>query len=486
MNQLSPFVFRDMRKGVIRKSSVSPFLTPENSVSHSININFDKVLGSGVVRDGTTRLGTTVVIGVIPLGLAEFGTSVCPGVTVFSGATTATIFYMNSAGVFKKSAVTNLNNTAKNRFAVLGDRIFRVNGVDGMSSSPNGNAWTASTAAGCLTTVIPGVIMASKNIMLASGTVYPSRIYFSSVIDPTTASRITWSESASTGDWIDVMPDDGDSITGFAETSSISLVFKNRAMYRIDSISKTTDTKNIFNMGAPSQEAIVRCQGLVYFFTGQDIRRTDGGFPEQISRLGVQDWIDAIPYASWSQVSLGTDGISVYASIGDITLNTGKNEQESFKNVVLKFSPRDESWSVHSYGQEHRYYSQFTISGRKFVEADTSGLVQTVDSGNTDNTVPIFFDLQTQEIEMGNRGHKKSVSDVVVFTDNGIDSQFGISADGEPFVYLKTNLNKKVNKVSNASSEGNIFTFRWKGETSGTAPRFDGFQLEKITDLGIQ
>jgi hypothetical protein len=485
MEKTQPFQFRDMRRGVIRKSSVNSLLAPENSVAHSINVNFDKILGSAVVRDGTTKLGATLAANRTPLGLAEFGTTVCVGVVVFSGASAATIYYYTTS--WNTSAVTNLNNTAKNRFAVLGNRIFRANGVDGMASSPNGNTWTASTAAGCLTTVIPGILLASKNIMLASGTVYPSRVYFSSVIDPTTSARITWNENASTGDWIDVMPDDGDSITGFAETSTISLVFKNRAMYRIDSISKTTDTKNIFNMGAPSQEAITRCQGLVYFFTGQDIRRTDGGFPEQISRLGVQDWIDAIPYANWGQVALGTDGLSVYASIGDITLNTGKDNQESFKNVVLKFSPRDESWSVHSYGQEHRYYAQFTTGGRLLVEADTTGNVQKMNVGNTDNTVPIFFDLQTQEQEFGNRGHKKSISDnIVVFTKNAIDSQFGISVDGEPVTYLKKSLDKRVNKITDVNVEGNFFTFRWKGETSETAPIFEGFQCEKITDLGIQ
>jgi hypothetical protein len=486
MQKTSPFQFRDMRRGVIRKSSVSSLLAPENSVSHAINVNFDKILGSAVVRDGTTLLGTTVVMGVTPLGLAEFGTTVCPGVVVFSGASTATIFYMNSSGVLKKSAVTNLNNTAKNRFAVLGNKIFRANGVNAMASSSNGNTWTASTATGCLTTVIPGILLASKNIMLASGvTQYPSRVYFSSVIDPTTTSRITWSENASTGDWIDVMPDDGDSITGFAETSSVSLVFKNRAMYRIDSISKTTDTKNIFNMGAPSQEAITRCQGLVYFFTGQDIRRTDGGFPEQISRLGVQDWLDAIPYANWGQVALGTDGLNVYASIGDITLNIGRDDQESFKNVVLKFSPRDESWSVHSYGQEHRYYAQFTSNGRKLVEADTTGYIQTINSGPTDNSVPIFFDLKTQEIEFGNRGHIKTISDQITVFNDG-NCQFGIAENDGNFKYLVSDFTERVNKIDEINFTGHWFTFRWKGESSGTAPIFEGFYLEQITDLGTQ
>jgi hypothetical protein len=481
MQTLSPFQLRDFRKGVIRKTSVGNFVVPENSVSHSINVNFDTTIGSAVVRDGTTKLGVTVIANRTPLGLAEFGTTICPGVAVFSGASAATIYYYNTS--WAASSITNLSNTAKNRFAVLGDRIFRANGVDAMTSSLNGNTWTAAAVAGCLTSVIPGILMSSKGVMLAAGTGFPSRVYFSSVVDVSTAARITWDESTTQGDWIDINPDDGDSITGFAETSTVSLVFKNRAIYRLDSISKTTDTKNIFNMGAPSQEAIVRCAGLVYFFTGKDIRRTDGGFPEQISRLGVQDWIDAIPYANWGQVALGTDDLNVFVSIGDITMNLGRDEQEAFKNVVLKFSPRDESWSVHSYGQEHRFYGQFTVTdGRKFLEADTSGNVQTVNYGHTDNTVPIFFDLKTQDIEFGNRAHIKSISDVVVFADGG---KFGVSTNDGDFKYLTSNLTDRVNKID-VSAEGNWFTFRWQGESSGTPPTLEGIYIESAVDLGTQ
>jgi len=86
----------------------------------------------------------------------------------FSGASTASIYYLNSSNVLKTSTITNLSNTAKNRFAVLGNKIFRANGVDAMSSSPNGNTWTA---------VNSGLSNLNVNILKTNGTNLYASVY---------------------------------------------------------------------------------------------------------------------------------------------------------------------------------------------------------------------------------------------------------------------------------------------------------------------
>jgi hypothetical protein len=97
--------------------------------------------------------------------------------------------------------------------------------------------------------------------------------------------------------------------------------------------------------------------------------------------------------------------------------------------------------------------------------------------------VPIFFDLQTREIEFGNRAHVKSLAnDVVVFADGG---RFGVSSDGNEFKYLISSLADGINSAD-ISAEGNRFTFRWQGESTETPPQLDGFYIEDITDLGTQ
>lgn len=493
-NPIKPFAIRDFSKGRITKYSVSPALIPQNSVSESININFDTVIGSAVVRTGTTLIGTVVASNKVPLGLSNYvsskGTSYNNIIAVFTGAATSTLYYYDTQ--WRASDQTTMSNTAKVRFAMLGNQMFMVNGAVAMKSSSNGGAtWGTVNSIDSGGTIKPSLILRTTARLLASGdtSTSPSRVFFSSIVDPTTTpGTITWNTTNLTGDYIDINPDDGDTITAMAETSSQVLVFKKNGVYRLNVVSKNTDVQNIFNIGTPSQECVVSCQGLLYFFSGIDIRRTDGTYPVQISRIGVQDFIDAIPQASWANVGAGTDGWNVYFSIGDITLNTNKDEQKSYSNVVLKFSTRDETWSVHSYAQQSRFYSQYTATSNatKMISADTSGSVQYINVGTTDNTTPIYFSLETQEIECGNRAHKKTISDDIgIFTDNGIDTIFQVKNGEDHFSDVNIRLSERVNVGQMTRTEGHFQTFRWYGESSSTAPVFEGFYIEAVSDDGL-
>lgn len=489
-----------MSRGRISNRSLLNSLVPLNSVSDSLNVNFDTTIGAATVRSGTTRLGSIAIAGFTPLGLSKIATAglgTNTVVAVFAGASNASIYYYD--GSWHVSGVTNLSNTLKNRFAMLGGRIFRVNGFDPMSSSQNGNVWGTGSGNNCTgSTILTNLVFRQKGRLLTSGdSTRSSRVYFSSIIDQSASPYITWNTTDGSGDYIDVNPDDGDYITGFAETATLTLVFKSMALYRLDVINKTVDTENIFNIGAVSQEAIVRCQGVVYFFSGIDIRRTAGDLPEQISRLGVQDYIDAIPQSSWGNIAAGTDGNNVYFSIGNITLNTNKDGQVTRNNVVLKFSPRDEAWSVHSYAQQPRFYLQYTTSagGVTLIEADTNSNVQTVNSGTTDNSTagkptPIYYFTDTQEIDFGDRSHSKGIADtMVVYTNNGLDSQIAIMKDNQDFKassFVKMDLSKRVNIGTNINVDGFKFmTTRWFGESAGTPPVLEGISFPLVSDNGL-
>lgn len=268
-------------------------------------------------------------------------------------------YYDNSTGLWNRSnpGLGAWSDTAKNRMATFGGSQFITNSTNGMRDSSNANNWGTTNS---IPTYKPSVVTRYIGRLLASGDpTFPDRVFFSSIIDPNASPFITWNVDPTTGDWIDINPDDGGYVTGFSETSTFLLVFKNTGMYRMDAVAKTVDPENIFNVGAVSQEAIVLCQGVTYYFSGVDIRRTNGGFPEQISRFGVQDFIDAIPFANWTSVCSGTDQINVYFFIGDVTLNQNTDDEKSFTNVVLKFSPRDETWSVHSYAQTYKFFAPF-------------------------------------------------------------------------------------------------------------------------------
>ncbi len=480
-----PFLLRDVSLGVYRKSSVNSYLAPKNSVSHAINVNFDVIIGSGVVRPGTTLVGSTVASNKTPLGLAPFVTSggaLNLLLSVFTGASNATLYYYDTS--WHASGLTALSNTAKVRFTQIGNRAFMVNGVDAMKSSADGSVWDTTNSV-TTDSVTPSLVTRSKNRILINDVNHKSRVYFSSIISG--AGAITYNTDATTGDWIDINPDDGSDITAFAQTSTIDIVFKTSGMYRLNVITKTVDTENIFNIGAVSQEAVVSCQGIVYFFTGIDIRSTNGDYPQQISRLGVQDFIDAIPQANWSSVAAGTDGINAYFSIGNVTIGANTDDQQAFTNVVLKFSPRDQTWSIHSYGQYQKFYALYTNStnGMKMVGADTSGFVQAINVGKKDNTSPIFFELITQEFEGDNRAHVDKISNqIIVFCQNGGVSKLEVKEDDGDFAPVRIVLKSRVN-IGTLNVESNFFSFRWYGESTGTAPVFEGIYIENIADQGL-
>lgn len=548
---------RDFRQGRYIPTSVTNFLAPENSVKDALNVDFDKIVGSVQVRLGTTLLGAAVASGKTPLGNFTFvGHNGSPNLNlvVFKGTTNATLYYFDTA--WHASDQTGLSNTAKTRFATLGGRVFMTNTVDGMKSSVDGATWTTDD---CIPSGLakPAFIYRYGARLLAAGDpTYPDRVFFSSIIDPTSTPFITWamtvsraytndpiagtnialnmsdtsgfivgntvtvsssagSEAATivslvantsitvnaldldhtttnplvkqAGDYIDINPDDGGIFSGFSETSTYILALKNTGMYRMDTINKTADPNNIYNIGAVSQEAITICQGITYFFSGIDVRRTNGGFPEEISRAGVQDIIDAIPQANWGNVALGTDGLNVYASVGTVTLRTGQNNQKTITNCVLKFSTRDQNWTIYSYAQNFQFFSQLTnTNGQLLLGADTSGNVQMINYGTTDNGTVINYNLELQDLEFGNRGHLKQISDqITVFMKNGSGSRIQCRENGSVTpkdIPMKTI--DDVNIGEDINLKGYYLNFIWYGESSGTAPIFEGIFLENIADLG--
>ena len=473
--------YRDFSLGRVSTYAANTSLVPYNSVSNSSNVNFDTVVGAGTVRLGTTLLGSVVVSGKVPLGLAEFvGAGGSPNLllSVFKGTTNATLYYFNTA--WHASDQTTLSNTAKCRFATLGGRSFVANGSI-MKSSPDGNVWLTTD---CITTnsVVPSLLYRFKQRMLAGGySGFPDRVYFSSIIDPNASPFITWATNPTTGDWIDVNPDDGDNVSGFADASNTFLVFKKKGFYRMDVVSKTVDSEPVYDAGAVSQEAITKCQGLVYFFSGDAVYSTNAGYPTQISRLGVQDYIDAIPQANWANVSLGADTFNVYVSTGAITVNG------LTKYYVLKFSTRDQSWSVHYYPTQQYFYASFTTAdGRMTRFADGSGNVQTLNFGDTDNTTTIFYDLETQELDFGNRASTNKITDkIVVYGRNMMGSKLLYKIETEDYNPIESQFIKTVNTIENFNIEGRYFKFRWQGQTSGARPVFEGIYFPNLVDQGV-
>jgi len=473
--------YRDFSKGRITDYSANVHLIPSNSVSNSYNVNFDDTIGSGKVRKGVTAIGSVVASGKTPLGLTEFvGLSGTPNymLSVFTGASTASLYYYD--GSWHTSGLTSLSNSAKCRFASLGGRSFVVNGATMLSSS-DGNTWSTTN---CITTdsVVPSLLYRFAGRLLAAGySANKDRIYFSSLIDLSASPTLTWSTSPTAGDWIDVNPDDGDNVTGFSDVSNVVLVFKRNNLYRLSTVTKSTDPEALYNVGAVSQEAITKCQGMVYFYSGNAIYSTNGGYPTQISRLGVQDFIDNVPQANWSNVSMGSDEFNVYVSLGQITMNGLTNY------YVLKFSTRDQNWSVHYYPFNPVLFAKYTDSnGRRIRIADSAGYVDTLNFGSTDRGTPIFYSLETQELEFGSRGTTDKMSGhIAAYTKNGQNSKIQVKTEGGDYSDIDGDLTSSVTIIETANLDGRYFKFKWSGVTdSSQPPEFQGLEFPEYEDQG--
>lgn len=483
MTKATPIQIRDLRKGRMTTYAVNDFLIPGNSVSECQNFLFDEIVGSAIVRKGTQVLGGSVSSGNTCLGTYDYvsGNTFNRIVAVYRGTTNATLY--SYGGTWTATSLNTLTNTSRVRFANLGNYLFLVNGTQPMQSSTDTTTWGTTN---CFPTSVgnPSLVIRAKERLLVAGIQsYPDRIYFSSIVDMTTNPFITWNTNSVTGDWIDVNPDDGDNITAWEQTSNQVIVFKKRAMYRLNVIAKAVDVENIFNVGATKQEAVTRCQGQIYFFSGRDIRRTDGGYPEQISRLAVQDIIDSIPLTQWDDVHVFSDEYNVYVSCGDVTVG-----EKIYRNCVLKFSTRDESWSIHSYGNKFEYGVQFAVgSSMKLCASDTSGNIQMLNTGNDDNGKEIFYSLETQNIECGNLAHKKVISDkMVVFMIDGASTSLYYSIDNGDWKRIPEQMKERVTIVPSLNINGfREVRFRIQGNTKTMRPVFEGLQIENIDDQGI-
>ena len=483
MPTAQPISIRDVSKGRITTNVVGNGLTPPNSVSNTLNVNYDQIVGQGVVRPGSTKLGTLTSSNPLPLGLAEFVANAGALnllMAVFGGATNAAVYYYD--GTWNPSNINTLNNTSKCRFAVLGNRLFIVNGTEQMQSTGDGFNWAQDD---CIDPSIkPFIVLRAKSrLLVAATTPTRDRVYFSSIVDTTISPFITWNIDPVTGDWIDINPDDGQTLTAMVDVSNQVILFKTGTMYRLNVITKTVDTDNIYNVGAVSQEAVTLCQGLAYFYSGESIYVTDGGAPQQISRAGIEDILGQITQAEKQNVTLGSDENNVYLSIGRATI-----AGVTYTGIQMKFSVRDQSWSVHSYKKRVQFFAQYTLpTGRNLFGATAVGDVIEMNQGTTDDGDPIFYQLDTQELDCGNRAHVKAATDeMIVFSKNGQASQLYASCDGKEFEAIKATLDKRVNIVENLDLEFRFLILRWMGNSKGQAPVFEGLQIEKIVDQGTQ
>lgn len=121
-----------------------------------------------------------------------------------------------------------------------------------------------------------------------------------------------------------------------------------------------------------------------------------------------------------------------------------------------------------------------------FVGIDNSGDVQMINIGKSDDTTPIYYELETQELDFGNRASLKKIADKICILGRQTDaSSLQAQENDGDYKNIPLSMEKQVNIGKDINLEGNFFTFRLFGESSTQSPIFEGFAVENINDLGI-
>jgi len=115
------------------------------------------------------------------------------------------------------------------------------------------------------------------------------------------------------------------------------------------------------------------------------------------------------------------------------------------------------------------------------------GDVLAMNIGKTDDETPIYYELETQELEFGNRIIKKSLQDkMLVFSENAADSKLQITPDEKNAINIDNiNLGKRVAHTTLPVIEANFVTIRWYGNATQKSPVLEGFYFNNVQEKGI-
>lgn len=464
IESFSPIGYHDLSGGMI--SSVDDDLMPDNVAKLSVNFHFD-VLGKATQRYGTTKLGTSVSPPNDATGLFAFRNStgtVNQLIAVFGSEAFA---YNGTSWSSTRSGLS----TAKVRMASFLNRVFMVGGGASTQSWAGTGSWDSTNLSGAPNGKF--VMPFKERLYIAGDSSYPDRIYFSTIAS--ISGVITWNQNTQ---YFDVNPEDGNNITALAKTKNLLLIFKEAALYRYNGSSVDADV--IVDIGTTSQESVANVKGLVYFFNPNGIFVTDGGYPQEISRP-VANWIKAVNANYYTNVAGLADEDHYYCSIGDVTVDS-----RAFTNVWLVYTVSSRNWHVYSFADQFLAMTKYitTAGAVTYVGADADGDVQTLFSGNTDNTSPIFYEYLHGQKVFGSRATTKTLAHLAVFAENAGGAVIGVSENGRSARPIQGNLRGAVTNFRGLDYRGNSLAFKLSGSNRAAPVQFSGFEYIDLQNLG--
>lgn len=482
---LPPIVRKSVESGLMTQGAVSENRRPESSVTESINFDFDSI-GSAVLRKGLTRTGNA--LGSSILGLYHFIDTVSsPSNSRLLAVAGGICYYLNNSNVFT-SIRSGLTSGSKARFSTFLNFVFMVNGTEATA------VWDGSTSTSFITTGNAASAPTGKYIenfrsrmWIAGNSSKPDRIYYSSIPSSVTTPVITWNTSDTTGQWIDISPSDGDTITAIKRTRNNMLVFKQNHLYRVYSIAQT-DPDPFFAVGTFSSESVVDTKAGIFFHHSSGFYQYSiASALQEISRP-IIDIVRAIPVSSYASVTgwLEPDGDHICWEIGDVTYRG-----VAYTKMVVRYTISTQVWT-------HRLYpTQFTVSAlyrdtstMYALVGDSSGNVYQTNTGKTDDGTAITFSLIHSWDNMDTLlSTRKTVMNGMFTHEGGAGSNvnFQVNKDQEnDWTKGCGDLQASNTGFNTVDIKARKLRFRLSGSSKGEPFTYNGYELIDVVSEFVQ
>lgn len=465
-------------EGTIRSSQLNDTVCPENSVQLAMNCNFDKV-GAIQTRPGVETYATTLGGSVTSFGVLNIQGGIK---RLFAQFGTTIQSWDGTSWVTKRTTTV----ATKARFSQWLNKIYMVNGTDALQCSDGGNF--AATAGFIPATTMPVGHFVNAGfdgrIWIANKTA--DAIYYSDQVQFNVGTQ-TYSITYSVASFQNISPQDGESFTGLFRVPKALLVFKQNHIYRIYNATNI-DPYPAYNVGTYSQESIIQAKDGIYFHHSSGFYKFNyDSQPTEISRR-VIDFVKAIPRSNYENIVGVYDGFdAVKWSVGAVTV-----EGVTYANCQMRYTISTQIWTIYDFGGTAitsliSYDNGTTIEQ---VAGTSTGLVGKLDSGTTDFTASIFYEIIDRWRSFTEMySQSKNISGLMVMTENGAGMELQYQTEKTP-VNVWTDIDTVKDKYNalfpNASTDDfNNIRLRLHGNTTGTPIIFHGIELLSIQIKGL-
>ena len=351
----------------------------------------------------------------------------------------------------------------KHEFVMANDALYIFNGTDAVLKTENGTS--VSTVA-----AIP-VGKSAKwfhNFFFVFGvSTNPDRLYWST---------LNTTETFGGDDYIDVNPNDGDSIVGLAVLNDKLLIFKKHRIWSLSGFGVTDFTiadlgERLTGQGAQSLRSIVETENDVYYLSDsggiphfRSLRRTI--YAETVGAGLASNAVEGT-MSDLSTTYLGNcagifDGRKIYWAVTE----TG----DTYNELVLVYDTVTDAWTRHTGMNASCWIQSDIVSNPKiyFGEASASSNTFVLDSSESDNGSTIDMQFKTPMYKPSPESKNKwKYLYVSTDVDSGSTLTIDYSPDGFTFEELA-----EINLTGSGSTFPAIFPFKM-GATTAVTKRID-------------